>query len=562
MKLKIFLAVLLSVLIFAVTGQALAISWCHTFNTNLGYAQSNSNDIATKLEVMSLHVALLDQGISYDPDGAVTYSTGTSEGAKQFQSKYFISPQSGWTGPLTRTKLNQLYGCTSSGNPSVSVPACTESNWTYVLSPSTCPSFEMQTKTWTRIGNCTGGTTHPASETIFCNYKPSVPVCLSFTYSNWSLCASSGVKTRTVVSSYPAGCAGGNPVLSQSCVSNTTDANTNTDTNTNINTNTCVPDWVCSDWSDCANSQQTKICVDFNGCAVLTNKPSETQSCAMPPTVDIKAWVATRADLSDGPILISSNKGVYLQWTSSNVDSCVASGGWIGTKNTTNSAGFYTGQLTSSQTYTISCAGAGGTVTDSVTVNPTISPITDIKAENVNGPITISNNGTATLSWETANVSSCSLIPVTYCVGCNPDYEVEGTPESVLDHGTKSVTLSYSQYVPKKSYIISCKDSSGNIVSDTVLVNVSQLNAPSVALRANGRLSSAAIFEGNSVSLTWTSSGADTCTASEKWSGSKSVSGSETVTMPDFSGLTYEYSLTCSGPTGKAESSVKVSRIP
>jgi len=42
------------------------------------------------------------------------------------------------------------------------------------------------------------------------------PTCTSFTYSAWSTC-SGGTQTRTVISSSPTGCTGGNPILSQSC---------------------------------------------------------------------------------------------------------------------------------------------------------------------------------------------------------------------------------------------------------------------------------------------------------------------------------------------------------
>jgi hypothetical protein len=45
---------------------------------------------------------------------------------------------------------------------------------------------------------------------------PPPPTCTSFTYSSWSACTS-GQQTRTVLTSSPAGCTGGIPVLSQSC---------------------------------------------------------------------------------------------------------------------------------------------------------------------------------------------------------------------------------------------------------------------------------------------------------------------------------------------------------
>ena len=43
-------------------------------------------------------------------------------------------------------------------------------------------------------------------------------VCTGFTYNPWGACQSSNTQTRTVATSSPAGCTGGTPVVSQSCV--------------------------------------------------------------------------------------------------------------------------------------------------------------------------------------------------------------------------------------------------------------------------------------------------------------------------------------------------------
>lgn len=43
------------------------------------------------------------------------------------------------------------------------------------------------------------------------------PLCTSFTYSAWSACSAAGQQTRTVLTSSPAGCIGGTPVLTQAC---------------------------------------------------------------------------------------------------------------------------------------------------------------------------------------------------------------------------------------------------------------------------------------------------------------------------------------------------------
>lgn len=42
-------------------------------------------------------------------------------------------------------------------------------------------------------------------------------ICTAWTYSDWSSCSASGNQTRSVISSSPNSCAGGSPVLSQSC---------------------------------------------------------------------------------------------------------------------------------------------------------------------------------------------------------------------------------------------------------------------------------------------------------------------------------------------------------
>jgi hypothetical protein len=60
-----------------------------------------------------------------------------------------------------------------------------------------------------------GGVSHPASEAVSCNSQ--IPTCTLFTYSDWSSCSLSGTQSRTITSSSPAGCQGGDPDISRSC---------------------------------------------------------------------------------------------------------------------------------------------------------------------------------------------------------------------------------------------------------------------------------------------------------------------------------------------------------
>ena len=84
--------------------QGVTPTWCHTFNTNLGFANSGSD------EVGALHTVLDKEGNSYAPDTGNTYDEGTAHAVIQLQAKYGIL-QSGYVGPITRAKLNSLYGC-------------------------------------------------------------------------------------------------------------------------------------------------------------------------------------------------------------------------------------------------------------------------------------------------------------------------------------------------------------------------------------------------------------------------------------------------------------------
>ncbi len=76
-------------------------------------------------------------------------------------------------------------------------------------------------------------------------------------------------------------------------------------------------------------------------------------------------------------------------------------------------------------------------------------------------------------------------------------------------------------------------------------------------------LSAPAIVEyPNNINLTWTSTHADSCSASGDWSGSKSASGTEPISKPRGA---YTFTLTCKGLGGTslpASATVKVIKVP
>ncbi|OGY21383.1 MAG: hypothetical protein A2113_04320 [Candidatus Woykebacteria bacterium GWA1_44_8] len=148
------------------------------------------------------------------------------------------------------------------------------------------------------------------------------------------------------------------------------------------------------------------------------------------PTANIKA-----NDL-DGPITITYNTAAKITWTSTNADNgcSVSPTGWTGTSNT---VGVSTGNLTSNKTYTLSCSNAGGSASDSVTVNVSTPPKPTVSIQA--NPASITSGQSSTLSWSctpndgTVSVGISSTSPPNIgTVSCNGSKTV--TPGSSISY--------------------------------------------------------------------------------------------------------------------------------
>ncbi|MCX6723367.1 MAG: hypothetical protein NT094_04895, partial [Candidatus Staskawiczbacteria bacterium] len=359
-------------------------AWCYTFNNNLGYVDSGIND------VVNLHTALQKEGISYIPDDASTYFTGTSEGVAKFQTKYGISPNSGYVGLKTRAKLNQLYGCVLA----ICKPKWDCVDWGICLTG-------QQNRTCIDSNNCGVITNKPATSQS-CIQKPDIkiqannsdgPINIFLTLGDGATVSSSGITdvsscmasdslTPTTFSGYKPFSGSQTVTLSGTiqnafssnnkvsgtfkitCIPTKSGGNVNDSVTINlfytVNGN-CNPNWQCSSFGNCASSKHTRICTDYNGCGSLVGKPNELESCVVLPTVNIKA------NNFEGPMTIANGSYTTLSWISSGATSCIASGGWSGGK-VVNATELVT-TMTSSKTFTITCTNAGGSVSDSVVVN-------------------------------------------------------------------------------------------------------------------------------------------------------------------------------------------------
>lgn len=236
--------------------------------------------------------------------------------------------------------------------------------------------------------------------------------------------------------------------------------------------------------------------------------------------------------LTATPTTVQVGATSTLAWTTTNATSCTASGGWTGSKALSGNQIF---TVSATTTYILNCTGAGGPIQREVTVNTTPQPTPTITLSA--NPLTIPVNGTSTLTWSSTNT--------TLCVASN------GWTGNKATSGTQQVTPSATS-----TYALACGGAFGT-TSASVTVNVTPNPVVTVALTANP--TSVTPGAGTATTtLTWTSTNATSCTASNGWSGTKALSGSEVVSPS----ATTTYQLNCSGPGGVGSDEEIVNFVP
>jgi hypothetical protein len=114
---------------------------------------------------------------------------------------------------------------------------------------------------------------------------------------------------------------------------------------------------------------------------------------------------APTVTLSASPTSVSAGGTSTLSWSTTHASACTASGSWNGAKAVTGSEG--TGALSANATYTLSCTGEGGSGQASTTVtvsNASPAPTVTLGAS----PTIVASGGSSTLTWSTANATSCT----------------------------------------------------------------------------------------------------------------------------------------------------------
>jgi len=120
------------------------------------------------------------------------------------------------------------------------------------------------------------------------------------------------------------------------------------------------------------------------------------------------------ASISASPASVRYNGTSVLTWSSTDATSCTAGGtttGWQGPVETSSNgvplSRRTTLPLTSSQTYTLTCTGPGGTSPTAQTTVPVLEPSVSITCE----PSSIPYNSSAKVNWSSQNVSQCTVSP-------------------------------------------------------------------------------------------------------------------------------------------------------
>jgi hypothetical protein len=113
---------------------------------------------------------------------------------------------------------------------------------------------------------------------------------------------------------------------------------------------------------------------------------------------------APTVSIGVSPSSIAVGGSATLTWSSSNASACTASGAWSGTQATSGNQ-TVSPAVAGSDTYTLSCTGAGGTASASAVLAATAPPPTATIGVN---PTSIAVGGRATLTWSSTNASACT----------------------------------------------------------------------------------------------------------------------------------------------------------
>jgi len=250
-----------------------------------------------------------------------------------------------------------------------------------------------------------------------------------------------------------------------------------------------------------------------------------------------------------------------IRWTSNNATSCNASGGtngWSGSKSTSGS--FFTGELDSDETYSITCTNNSGSASDSVTINVgdedndneepdvTTRSATNIDSDSATLNGRVDGNGLSTRAWfewgEDRDLDDSTR---------ERSYGSGSTSYDEQISGLRANTTYYFRAVAENS-----EDTVyGSVLSfrtDSNFVNT-QPTFPTVVIYAD----QTSLAYNGATTVRWNTVSATSCFASGGslgWAGAKSIGPGSFYTGSLTGSRTY--TITCSNSAGSATDAVTV----
>lgn len=325
------------------------------YGQSTGYGQTSSQKVLSQLGIYCVTVSNLSPCTTYHYRAVAQNSAGTSYGEdKTFTTTCGATVDikaNGSDGPVTIT-----YGSSASlswtSNNANSCQASGDWSGTKAISGSETTANLTSSKTYTLTCTGSGGS---ASDSVTVNVG-SLSLSVSLSASPSSGCSPlSGVDLTGSVS----GSGSGDITYFFDC---TNDGNWEKIITSSSNSYTAYD--VCN-YSSVGN-YTAKVRVERQAVSAENTAQINVSSCYSSPSIDLKA------NNSGGTITIPYNSSATLSWTSTNSNSCTASGDWSGSKSTYGSES--TGNLISSKSYTLTCSGSGGSASDSVFINVTATP--------------------------------------------------------------------------------------------------------------------------------------------------------------------------------------------
>lgn len=315
-------------------------SFCHNFNSDL--TGGNSGE-----DVTALNHALSSSGIDTTSNSS-KFDENNAGDVVLFQAKYGIR-QTGYVGPLTRAKLNALYGCRTGQQSTVST---TQATTTTQSTTSVAPTQAAETRYQCPNGSIVSGGASACSVTIVATPTPVVsPTSGAGTVTTSSVpptvCNKGDVDADGAISRYDA-----NLILRQ-VVGLTTLSDTQRNT-ADVNGDSVV---TLNDSIDIGKYVARQITA-FSACAAGT---IELPVVVKPdPTLTVSA----------SPLSVSSGQSSTITWTSANSTSCTISAN-SGQPDPVQLSGSRTVSPNITTTYVVMCEDYGVQVSKQVMIEVT-----------------------------------------------------------------------------------------------------------------------------------------------------------------------------------------------